>query len=68
MSPIKAELLKTIETAPNSAIEQTLCYLSRLLPDQKGPTNDFQPKTTTGKTLEDSSASDRQWDDITHGT
>ena len=49
MSPIKAELLKTIETAPNSAIEQTLYYLQRLLPDQKDPTNDFQPKTTTGK-------------------
>ena len=51
MSPIKAELLKTIETAPNSAIERTLHYLQSLLPNQKSPVNDFQPKTTLGKKL-----------------
>lgn len=51
MSPIKAELLKTIETAPNSAIEQTLHYLRSLLPDQNDLANDFQPKTTLGKKL-----------------
>ncbi len=49
MSPIKAELLKTIETAPNSAIEQTLQYLQSLLPNPENPLNDFQPKTAMGK-------------------
>lgn len=49
MSPIKAELLKVIETAPNSAIEQTLHYLQSLLHDRTDPVNDFQPKTTMGK-------------------
>jgi hypothetical protein len=33
MSPIKAELLKVLETAPDSAIEQTLQYLKSILPD-----------------------------------
>jgi hypothetical protein len=51
MSPIKAELLKTIETAPNSAIEQTLHYLQSLLPDRTDPASDFQPKTNLGKKL-----------------
>lgn len=51
MSPIKAELLKTIETAPNSAIEQTLHYLQSLLPNPENPLNDFQPKTVMGKKL-----------------
>ena len=34
MSPIKAELLKTLETAPEGAIEQTLTYLKTLLKNQ----------------------------------
>jgi hypothetical protein len=51
MSPIKAELLKTLETAPNSAIEQTLHYLQSLLSDRTDLTSDFQPKTAMGKKL-----------------
>ena len=34
MSSIKAELLKTLETAPESAMEQTLVYLKTLLKNQ----------------------------------
>ena len=48
MSPIKAELLKTLETAPEGAIEQTLTYLKTLLPVNEP---DFQPKTALGKKL-----------------
>ena len=48
MSPIKAELLKTLETAPEAAIEQTLAYLKTLIPQT---TPDFQPKTSLGKKL-----------------
>jgi hypothetical protein len=32
MSPLKAELFKVLETAPESAVEQTLEYLKSLLP------------------------------------
>ena len=46
MSPIKAELLKTLETAPEGAIEQTLLYLKTLLPQNEV---DFQPRTALGK-------------------
>jgi hypothetical protein len=48
MSPIKAELLKTLETAPEDAIEQTLTYLKTLLPKSS---TDFQPKTPLGHKL-----------------
>ena len=48
MSAIKAELLKTLETAPEGAIVQTLLYFKTLLP-QNEP--DFQPKTALGKKL-----------------
>lgn len=34
MSSLKEELLQTIETAPEDAIEQTLIYLKTLLQDQ----------------------------------
>jgi hypothetical protein len=51
MSPIKAELLKAIDTAPNNVIEQTLDYLKMLMPDREDTTADFQPKTTLGKQL-----------------
>ena len=34
MTPIKEELLRTIETAPESAIVQTLIYLKSLLQNQ----------------------------------
>ena len=34
MSSIKAELLKTLETAPEGAMEQTLVYLKTLLKNQ----------------------------------
>lgn len=33
MSPIRDELLKVLETVPDSAIEQTLQYLKSILPD-----------------------------------
>ena len=48
MSSIKAELLKTLETAPEGAIEQTLLYLKTLLPQNEV---DFQPRTALGKKL-----------------
>ena len=48
MSPIKAELLKILETAPEDAIEQTLTYLKTLLPKSS---TDFQPKTPLGHKL-----------------
>ena len=48
MSPIKAELLKALETAPEGAIEQTLLYLKTLLPQNEA---DFHPKTALGKKL-----------------
>jgi hypothetical protein len=51
MSPIKAELLKTIETAPNLVIEQTLAYLKTLLTDRGDMSAAFQPKTNLGKQL-----------------
>jgi hypothetical protein len=51
MSPIKAELLKAIETAPNNVVEQTLDYLKTLLPDRADATHDFQPKTALGQRL-----------------
>jgi hypothetical protein len=51
MSPIKAELLKAIDTAPNSVIEQTLDYLKALLPDRQYSAADFQPRTALGKQL-----------------
>ncbi len=34
MSSLKEELLQTIETAPEDAIEQTLIYFKTLLQDQ----------------------------------
>jgi hypothetical protein len=51
MSPIKAELLKAIETAPNNVIEQTLDYLKALLPDREEDAAAFQPRTALGKQL-----------------
>ncbi len=51
MSPIKAELLKTIETAPNTVVEQTLAYLKTLLTDRGDMSDAFQPKTSLGKQL-----------------
>ena len=48
MPPIKAEILKILETAPEGAIEQTLLYLKTLLPQNEA---DFQPKTALGKKL-----------------
>jgi hypothetical protein len=51
MSPIKAELLKAIETAPNNVVEQTLEYLKTLLADRDDTTTTFQPKTNLGKQL-----------------
>jgi hypothetical protein len=50
MSPIKAELLKAIDTAPNNVIEQTLDYLKALLPDREDAAA-FQPRTALGKQL-----------------
>ncbi len=50
MSPIKAELLEAIETAPNNVIEQTLDYLKALLRDRAAAA-DFQPKTPLGQRL-----------------
>jgi hypothetical protein len=51
MSPIKAELLKAIETAPNNVIEQTLDYLKALLPDREEDAAAFQPRKALGKQL-----------------
>jgi hypothetical protein len=51
MSSIKAELLKTIETASDPAIEQTLAYLKTLLAGQCDTSTAFQPKTNLGKQL-----------------
>ena len=48
LSPIKTELLKTLETAPEDAIEQILTYLKTLLPKSS---TDFQPKTPLGHKL-----------------
>ena len=48
VSPIKAELLKILETAPEGAVEQTLTYLKALLPKNS---IDFQPKTPLGHKL-----------------
>jgi hypothetical protein len=50
MSPIKAELLKAIDTAPNNVIEQTLDYLKALLLDREEDAA-FQPRTALGKQL-----------------
>jgi hypothetical protein len=46
MSPLKAELFKVLETAPESAVEQTLEYLKSLLPPLE-----FQPQSPLGKKL-----------------
>jgi hypothetical protein len=50
MSPIKAELLKVLESAPDSAVEQTLQYLKSILLESSQAV-EFQPQTPLGKQL-----------------
>ncbi len=49
MSPVKIELLKALETAPDNVLEQTLQYLKSLLPENSQVT-EFQPQTPLVKT------------------
>jgi hypothetical protein len=51
MSPIKVELLKALETAPDSAVAQTLEYLRSILPQRQTSPTEFQPQTALGKQL-----------------
>jgi hypothetical protein len=50
MSPVKIELLKALETAPDNVLEQTLQYLKSILPE-KSQVTEFQPQTPLGKKL-----------------
>jgi hypothetical protein len=45
MTPIKQELLNTIENAPDEAIVQTLGFLKSLLKEASAPRSDSEPST-----------------------